>query len=126
MEGALGVGRVPCGEEGEHSSTGGEKREEGTLPNLCRRRKWIDLVDQGCSGSDGSAVGDVEARGKPEYLCFTMRHETSLLFAMKLAARSAPALDIEALRSTDLGSSRWDEGVSWRRVASTASCACGS
>ena len=126
MEGALGASRVPCGEEGERSSTEGEKLEEGTPPKLCRRRKWIDLVDQSCSGSDGSIVGDVEARGETECLCLSMWRETSLLFVVKPAAKSAPALDIEALRSIDLDSSRWDEGASWRRVASTASGACGS
>ncbi|RRT55449.1 hypothetical protein B296_00035078 [Ensete ventricosum] len=49
-----------------------------------------------------------------------MRHETSLLFEMKLTAGSAPALAIQDLRSAYLGRSLWVEDATWRRVASAA------
>lgn len=57
---------------GERSSVRGEKLEEETPSMFCQRRKWTDLVDQDCSGSDGSIVGDVEARDEARCLCCTM------------------------------------------------------
>lgn len=67
------AGKVPCSEGGrERSSVRGEKLEEETPSMFCQRRKWTDLVDQDYSGSDGSTVGDVEARDEAKCLCCTM------------------------------------------------------
>lgn len=88
-----------------HSFVKGEKLKEGTPLVLCQRRKQTDLVDQGYHGSDGSTVGDMEARDKVGCLCFTMQREMSLLFAVKSTARCTSTLGIEALRFVDLDSS---------------------